>query len=105
VARSECSHFAVKGWLDLTGASAYTSLSVRTLRRYLSDPIHPLPANQVGQKGKWLIRPEDLDRWIQGFEKGPAGVEHLVDNVLRDMHIGQRPIWKRAPDAVPKVSS
>jgi hypothetical protein len=67
MARIEGGCGAVTGWLDLQGAAAYTSLSVRTLRRALSDLVYPMPANLV--HGKWLMRPEDLDLWIQSFKK------------------------------------
>ena len=89
------------GWLDLKGAAAYTSISIRTLRRYVTDPVHRLPVYRVG--GKLVMRPDDLDQWIRGFEKGRVGVDRFVDEVLSDIHIGQRPSSKRGPDAVNKV--
>jgi len=53
----------MNGWLDLKHAAEYTSLSVRTLRRYIGDAHHPLPVRIVG--GKWLTHPSDLDQWIK----------------------------------------
>ena len=73
------------GWLDLAGAAVYTSLSVRTLRRHLGDARHPLPAVQVG--GKWLIRPQDLDRWVVGFREGHEHIDKMVDEVLKDVKV------------------
>lgn len=71
------------GWLDLKRAAEYCSLSVRTLRRYIGDPYHPLPVRIVG--GKWLSSPNDLDMWIKSFPAGREDIDRLVDEVLQDV--------------------
>ena len=83
----------MRGWLDLRGVSKYCALSVRTLRRYIGHPQHPLPVRCVG--GKWLIAQDDLDAWLQSFPRAGEDVTQIVDDVLRDLHIGERPRWQK----------
>jgi hypothetical protein len=73
----------VPGWLDLKAAADYCCLSVRKLREYLGHPIRPLPAHLVG--GKWLVRREDLDGWLQGFPRAGEDVDRLVDEVMAEL--------------------
>ena len=70
-------------WLDLAKAAAHTLLSVRTLRRYLGDPTHPLPAYLVG--GKVLLESVELDEWLRGFPRYSNQVSALVEEALRDI--------------------
>ncbi len=53
-------------YMDLKALSAYSGLSVRTLRDHLDDPEHPLSCFRV--KGKILIRKSVFDGWIAQFE-------------------------------------
>lgn len=76
----------MNGWLDLRRAAEYCSLSIRTLRRYIGDPNHPLPVRIVG--GKWLTHPADLDQWIKGFPRGREDIDQLVDEVIKDVTKG-----------------
>ena len=76
----------MNGWLDLKRAAEYCSLSVRTLRRYIGDPHHPLPVRIVG--GKWLTHPGDLDQWIKSFPRGREDIDQLVNEVLSDITKG-----------------
>jgi hypothetical protein len=71
------------GWLDLANAATYASLSVCTLRKYLTDSSHRLPAHLVG--GKWLIAPADLDRWVKSFPRAGADIDQMVETVMRDL--------------------
>jgi hypothetical protein len=71
------------GWLDLQRAAAYCSLSIRKLREYLGHPIRPLPAHLVG--GKWLIRREGLDDWLQGFPRAGEQTDRLVDELMQEL--------------------
>jgi hypothetical protein len=83
----------MSGWLDLKRAAEYCSLSVRTLRRYIGDPHHPLPVRIVG--GKWLAHPADLDQWIQAFPAGKEDIDRLVDEVISEVTKGIKPGPKR----------
>jgi hypothetical protein len=73
----------VNGWLDLKRAAEYSCLSVRKLRAYLGHPTRPLPAHLVG--GKWLVRCEDLDGWLQGFPCAGEQADRLVDGLVKEL--------------------
>ena len=76
------------GWLDLKHAAEYCCLSIRTLRAFLGHPTHPLPARLVGlgqKHGKWLVRTEDLDRWLASFPKAGEDTDRLVNELLREV--------------------
>jgi excisionase family DNA binding protein len=49
-------------FLDITEASVYTSLSVSTLRRYISKG--ELKCSR--KLGKILFKESDIDRWLKG---------------------------------------
>ena len=49
-------------YLDIIEASAYTSLSVSTLRRYISKG--ELKCSR--KLGKILFKESDIDRWLKG---------------------------------------
>ena len=76
----------MNGWLDLKKAAEYCALSIRTLRRYIGDPHHPLPVRIVG--GKWLTHPGDLDQWIKSFPRAREDLDRLVDEVISDVTKG-----------------
>ena len=75
-----------RGWLDLRRMAEYTCLSVRTLRRYIGDPLRPLPVRLVG--GKWLARISNLDEWLKSFPQADADLDRLVNEVLEDLRDG-----------------
>jgi Helix-turn-helix domain len=77
----------MSGWLDLKRSAEYTSLSVRTLRRYIGDPHHPLPVRIVG--GKWLAHPADLDTWIKSFPAGKEDIDHMVNELIAEVKQGE----------------
>jgi hypothetical protein len=67
-------------YFDLKGLSAYSSLSVRTLRDYLSDAVDPIPAFCV--RRKILVRKSDFDRWVSRHRIDTKNVSRLVDEVV-----------------------
>lgn len=67
----------------MRGASEYSSLSTRTLRRYIGHHTRPLPARLVG--GKLLIHRPDLDRWLASWPLAGEDVDRLVDDLLGDI--------------------
>jgi helix-turn-helix protein len=83
----------MRGWFDLKDAADHCSLSVRTLRRYIGDAQHPLPVRMVG--GKCLVSQDELDAWVSGFPRAGEDVDTMVNEVLRDLHQGERPRWKQ----------
>jgi hypothetical protein len=68
-------------YLDLPRLSAWTSLSVRTLRRAIADPARPLPAVKV--RGKLLVRVDDFEAWVAaGPRVAKADVVRIVEEVV-----------------------
>ena len=57
-------------YLSLRSVAEYTSLSSRTLRRWVNDPEDPLPAYRVG--GKLLFKLEQLEHWLARHQVGGA---------------------------------
>jgi len=58
-------------YFDIEGLADYSGLSVRTVRRYMVDPVHPLPHHHVCPTGKGrgrvLIRKREFDAWVASF--------------------------------------
>jgi excisionase family DNA binding protein len=73
-------------WLDLRHAAAYCCLSVRTLRRYIRHPQHPLPVRRVG--GKVLIPRADLEAWLKAWPRTQEQAQQVVDRLMETV---QRP--------------
>jgi hypothetical protein len=77
----------MKEWLGLKAISKeYADLSERTLRKYLGDPVHPLPARVIG--GKLLVARSDLDAWLRSFPRDREGVDRLVDEIIAEIQTG-----------------
>jgi excisionase family DNA binding protein len=71
-------------FLPLPALSEYSGLSVRKLRDYLADPLHPLPHYRVG--GKVLVRRSEFDAWITAHHRiGSQDVTKIVDEVLSSL--------------------
>jgi hypothetical protein len=64
-------------YLSLRSLAVYANLSVRTLREYLTHPLHPLPHLKL--PGKILVKKLDFDCWIEQFRV--ASTETLSDVV------------------------
>ncbi len=73
------------GYMDLKALSKYSSLSVRTLRQYLKDPVHPLPSFRPG--GKILIRLSHFDQWMARFHRDGSDLDGLVSDVLEELEL------------------
>lgn len=72
---------ALDPFLSLRALASYSSLSVRTLRTYLTDPNHPLPCYRVG--AKIIIRRSEFDSWLLHHRHvGSADVDRLVAEVF-----------------------
>jgi len=53
------------GYFRVVEAARVVGVSVKTIRRALRDPEHPLPAYRVGRK-LLVISEIDLNRWLEG---------------------------------------
>ena len=66
---------------DLKGLSAYSSLSVSTLRHHVRDG---LPAYSV--RGKILVRRSEFDRWLEGFRVSKDhDLNKLADDIMAEI--------------------
>ncbi|HXH08226.1 MAG TPA: helix-turn-helix domain-containing protein [Alphaproteobacteria bacterium] len=76
---------ASDGYLRLKQLSVYCGLSVRTLRYYLSSPVHPLPYYRV--RRKILVRRSDFDAWLSCYRHAEQSVDldALVSEVLSEL--------------------
>jgi excisionase family DNA binding protein len=76
-------------YFDLAGASLYTGggLSVRTLRRLISEP-GGLPFYQAG-RGKILIKRADLETWLAARRREPQDLDRLADETIAELR-GER---------------
>lgn len=73
-------------FLPLHALAAYSGLSRRKLRDYLTDPAHPLPCYRIG--GKILVRRSEFDLWIGAYRQtGRADVGQIVADVLKGLQI------------------
>ncbi len=70
-------------YFSLRAAAGYCSLSVSTLRGYLTfEP--PLPHYRVN--GKVLLRRSELDAWLRRFRSvGAQDLDRLVEGVLGEL--------------------
>ena len=62
--------------------SAYCSLSVRTLRKYLCDPELPIP--HFRPDGKVLVKKSEFDGWMENYRVDVNKVDALVEELLHD---------------------
>ena len=72
-------------FFDLAGASAYLggALSVRTLRRLISEP-GGLPYYQA-QRSKILIKRADLDAYLEARRHTPVDLDRIAEQALAEM--------------------
>jgi hypothetical protein len=72
------------GYFSIRSLSAYSGLSIRTLRLYLHHSTRPLPHFRIG--GKILVRRSDFDTWADGFRVASSDrVATLVDSCLKGL--------------------
>ena len=69
-------------YFDLKSLSEYSSLSVRTLRDYLTDNIDPLPSYCV--KRKILVKKSEFDGWIKRHKIEILNISDIVKEVLNN---------------------
>ncbi len=68
-------------YLSLKALSAHSGMSIRTLRKALNDPVHPLPHFRPG--GKILIRRSDFDQWMTRFRQDGSDLDALVSQIVK----------------------
>jgi hypothetical protein len=68
-------------YLRLSDLVRYSTLSIRTLRRYMHDARDPLPVHRIG--GCLLVKRSEFDGWLRRREqptadRGPAPAPGLA---------------------------
>ena len=79
---------ALDPYFTLPALSAYSGISVRTLRDRLPSISHyKLPGAQ-GDRGKIPVRRSDFDEWMAAFKVTPApaprSVNHPLDQIIAE---------------------
>jgi hypothetical protein len=58
-------------YFDIEALADYSGLSPNTLRRYMADPVNPLPNHHVHgtgrDRGRTLIAKREFDAWVARF--------------------------------------
>lgn len=67
-------------YFTLAALSQYSGLANRTLRKWMADPMRPLPVYRVG--GKLLVRVSEFDAWVSGFRADGGSLKAMVDDVM-----------------------
>jgi hypothetical protein len=71
-------------YYSLKRLTAYSGMSIRTLRTYLKDGVHPLPHFKVG--AKILVKRSDFDAWITTFRQvRTSRVDALLSELTRGL--------------------
>lgn len=72
------------GYLPITGAAQYASVSTRTIKRYIK---RGLPVYQGTSRGKILIRPSDIDLYLQRktSPKPDLDLDAMVDECMTSL--------------------
>jgi len=72
-----------KEYLTIAELAKYVSISQRTLRDHLKDPINPIPHFRIGTAGRIIrIKKSEFDEWMKS-QKATQGNE--IDAILADV--------------------
>ena len=74
-------------YFDIKALSAYSSLSISTIRNYIADGDDPLPSFCI--KRKILIKKSEFDRWMERHRTDTGKIGRIVDEVLHDFNTAQ----------------
>lgn len=71
-------------WMDLKTLARYSSVSIKTIHRWMTAESDPLPASKPS--GKVLVKRKTFDLWMER----QSGVENMnvsdtVDSILKTM--------------------
>jgi predicted DNA-binding transcriptional regulator AlpA len=69
-------------YLDLKTLSAYSSLSVSTIRDYLSDSLNPIPSYCI--RRKILIKKSEFDRWMEQHKGDSKRINNMVEEIVNE---------------------
>lgn len=70
------------GYLSIDAAAVYASVSTKTIKRWIQAG---LPVYQGTRRGKVLIRPSDIDLYLQKKTAPKVDLDAMVNDVLQDL--------------------
>ena len=70
-------------YITLQEVCKRVSLSPRTLRAWVSDPVSPLPTYKIG--GKLLFRWSEVERWISQFKVQSIDIDSVIKKLYFDI--------------------
>jgi excisionase family DNA binding protein len=71
-------------YFSLRALAAYSGIGKRTLEKYLTDSLNPLPCYRLPGGRKVLVRRSEFDQWISQFRAAgaPMALKQTVVDVL-----------------------
>ncbi len=69
----------MKQYVSIKQLSTTIGLSPRTLRRWVIDPVNPLPCYHVG--GKLLFEESEVEQWLEKFRVDTIDMDAIVDGL------------------------
>jgi hypothetical protein len=73
-------------YLSLKALAAYSCLSIRTLRSYLSQALNALPHYRIASK--ILVRKSDFDAWIAQYRRaGSQDIMKIADELFKTVSL------------------
>ncbi len=74
------------GYMPLVEAAAWTGVSPRTLKRWIS---RGLPIYQAGPREKVLVKPSDIDQFLTRKQVPVPDLGAMVEEVLQGFNQGR----------------
>ncbi len=74
-----------KEYFKIAELTEYSSISERTLREHLKDPVNPIPHFRIGAAGRIIrIKKTDFDRWMDSQRADQSNeLDELIAEVLK----------------------
>jgi predicted DNA-binding transcriptional regulator AlpA len=86
-------------YLRLPELVRYSSLSEKTLRRLMRDPVHPLPVHRI--VGRTVVKRSEFDRWLNEHEHGQPEVNPSTADPDR-LRIARQILGPDEPEPIPR---
>jgi predicted site-specific integrase-resolvase len=75
-------HTLQPGYLSLKKAAAWADVSIKTVKRWIAAG---LPVYQGVSGGKVLLKPQDIDRFLQKRQVPQVDLDALVNETLKEL--------------------
>jgi hypothetical protein len=87
-------HTLQPGYLSLKKAAAWADVSQKTIKRWIAAG---LPVYQSMPGGKVLVKPHEIDDFLQRRQVPRVDLDALVEQTLKEMESGDRKGRKEQP--------